>query len=441
MRTIERPQSGVNAEPATRQTPSACDVTIVAHDVGSVGGMERQLAELAIGLRGLGHQVTVIARTCELPADVDVVFHRVRGPRRPFLIGYPWFMVAGSLAVRRWRRGVVQATGAIVLNRVDSIAVHCCHQVFRETPSRQTRLLRGYVAMLGLGKRLAERACFRANSTATFVCVSDGVAQEIREHYPAAADRVLTIHNGVDTEAFAPGVRTGEAAAMRASLAIPQERLVVAFVARDWGHKGLGLVIEALAQAHGWDLVVAGRGDQARYQQLADSLGVGEAVHWLGVVRDIQVVYELADAFVLPSSYETFSLVTFEAAASALPVLATAVNGVRELIDDGRNGFLISAQSRAIAERLNQLAADPALRRRLGPQPAGRRSISAGSGWSPSTTSSSRAWPWKPRREPDWRSSARRRARLRCVQEQALEGVGSRSDREQPLDGRPARLC
>src|SRR5580692_3858332 len=109
--------------------PPPCEVTIVAHDVGSVRGMERQLSELVIGLRKLGHQVTVIARSCELPAEAGVSFRRVRGPSRPFLIAYPWFMVAGSLAVRRWRRGIVQATGAIVLNRVDVIAVHYCQQV------------------------------------------------------------------------------------------------------------------------------------------------------------------------------------------------------------------------------------------------------------------------------------------------------------------------
>jgi UDP-glucose:(heptosyl)LPS alpha-1,3-glucosyltransferase len=84
------------------------------------------------------------------------------------------------------------------------------------------------------------------------------------------------------------------------------------------------------------------------------------------VVPDIQPVYELADAFVLPSSYETFSLVTFEAAASGLPVLATDVSGVRELIEDGRNGFLITPESQAIALRLGQLAADPALRAHMG---------------------------------------------------------------------------
>jgi glycosyltransferase involved in cell wall biosynthesis len=68
----------------------------------------------------------------------------------------------------------------------------------------------------------------------------------------------------------------------------------------------------------------------------------------------------------MASSYETFSLVTFEAAASGLPILATAVNGVRELIEDGRNGFLITPEPRAIAERLMALAADPALRASLG---------------------------------------------------------------------------
>jgi glycosyltransferase involved in cell wall biosynthesis len=93
---------------------------------------------------------------------------------------------------------------------------------------------------------------------------------------------------------------------------------------------------------------------------------VGEAVHWLGITRDIQVVYELADAFVLPSSYETFSLVTFEAAASGLPILATPVSGVRELIKDEKNGFLISLEPSVIAERLRELAASLALRTRLG---------------------------------------------------------------------------
>jgi UDP-glucose:(heptosyl)LPS alpha-1,3-glucosyltransferase len=346
--------------------PLAREITIVAHDVGSVRGMERQLTELLVGLAQLGHRVTVIARTCELPAGAEVDFHRVRGPSRPFLIAYPWFMVAGTLAVRRWRRGLVHATGAIVLNKLDVISVHYCHRVGPATPSRATRLFRAHIRAIGILKRTGERVCFRVNRAAAVVCVSEGVAEEVREHYPAVADRTLTIHNGIDTASFAPGANPGEARALRARLGIAEDRLVAVFVASEWERKGLGAVIRALALAPDWDLVVAGGGDEQHYRMLAESLGVGAAVHWLGITREVQVVYEAADAFVMASSYETFSLVSFEAAASGLPILATPVNGVRELIEDGRNGFLITREPTVIAERLAQLARDPALRARLG---------------------------------------------------------------------------
>jgi UDP-glucose:(heptosyl)LPS alpha-1,3-glucosyltransferase len=334
--------------------------------------MERQLAELILGLRGVGHMVTVIARTCELPADSGVVFHRVRAPGRPFLLAYPWFMLAGSLAVRRWRRGIVQATGAIVLNRLDVVAIHYLHQVGPANPSRATALFRGHVKLAGILKRLGERLCFSVNRAAAFVCVSEGVADEVREHFPRLADRVVTIHNGVDTETFAPGVRRDDARAARSSLNISEGQLVAAFVGSEWERKGLEPAIRALGLDRRWALVVAGEGDRARYQALADSLGVGEAVRWLGVTPDVQLVYALADAFLLASSYETFSLVTFEAAASGLPILATPVSGVSELIDDGQNGFLIDRSPETIAARLQQLAGDPALRARLGQ--AARRS-------------------------------------------------------------------
>jgi UDP-glucose:(heptosyl)LPS alpha-1,3-glucosyltransferase len=362
----------MQAEPETRgsaQAPaSPPDVTIVANDVGSVGGMERVLAELAVGLRGRGHRVTVIARTCELPAGAGVEFHRVRGPARPFLLAYPWFVLAGTVAVWRWRRGIVQATGAVVLNRVDVVAVHYCHQVGPAHASRSAALFRAHVKLVRIVKRVSERLAFRWNRAATFICVSEGVAEEVRTHYPALSARVLTVHNGVDVDAFAPGARHVEADAMRARLAIGEGQLVAAFVGSEWERKGLEPLIRASAAAGGWDVVVAGDGDQARYQALADSLGVGGRVHWLGMTEDVQLVYELADAFVLPTSYETFSLVTFEAAASGLPILATPVSGVRELIEDGVNGFLISRAPELIALRLGELAADPQLRERLGRQ-------------------------------------------------------------------------
>src|SRR2546422_812463 len=135
-------RTGVTAPAASPARGTRAEVTIVANDVGGVGGMERVLTELIEGLRDAGDTVNVIARTCELEAMAGVRFRRVRGPRRPFILAYPWFLLAGSLAVRRWRRGAVHATGAIVLNRVDVIGVHYCHQVGPAHPSRSSVLFR-----------------------------------------------------------------------------------------------------------------------------------------------------------------------------------------------------------------------------------------------------------------------------------------------------------
>jgi glycosyltransferase involved in cell wall biosynthesis len=351
-------------DPHTRQ--AGLEVTIVAHDIGGVGGMERVLSELIEGLRDRGDRVTVIARKCVLQSMDSIRLHRVRGPRRPFVVAYPWFLLAGSLVVLRRRRGLVQSTGAIVLNRVDVIAVHYVHKVGPAHPRRATIAFRAHARLVGLLKRAGERACFALNRAATFVCVSDGVAGELRDQYPQLAARVITIHNGVDTHTFAPGVRANDARPARDALAIPRDGLVALFVGSEWERKGLRPVMAALPRASGWTLVVAGDGDRARYERLAASLGVAASVRWLGVTEDVQLAYALADAFVLASSYETFSLVTFEAAASGLPLLCTPVSGVRELLADGVNGFFISPDPRDIAARLHQLGADPKLRSRLG---------------------------------------------------------------------------
>lgn len=328
--------------------------------------MERIITELALGLRRRGHPVSVIAYACELPAGSGVTFRRVRGPSRPFVLSYPWFMLAGTLAVRRWRRGVVQTTGAIILNRVDFTEIQYCQQVGPATPSRSTLPFRLNAKAAGLLGRIAERVCFPLNRPWRFVCASEGVAEELREYFPRQADRVIAIQNGVDVDAFTPAARAQEASDLRAELAIPAGRLVAIFVGSEWERKGLEPVIHALALTNGWDLLVVGNGDRDRYRDMAEQLGVADAVHLFGVSRDVAPLYQLADAFVFPSSYEAFPLVALEAAASGLPVLATPVNGIRELVQDGANGFLISRQPRSIADRLNQLAADPQLRARLG---------------------------------------------------------------------------
>jgi glycosyltransferase involved in cell wall biosynthesis len=68
----------------------------------------------------------------------------------------------------------------------------------------------------------------------------------------------------------------------------------------------------------------------------------------------------------LPTAYETFSLVTFEAAASGLPLLVTKVNGVEDLIREGANGWFIERNPQSIRDRLREMRENPQFRRAMG---------------------------------------------------------------------------
>ena len=343
-------------------------VTVVAHDVGTPGGMERQLAELCSGLLERGHRVTVIARRCELPPHAGLRSIRVRVPRRPFSLSYPAFFLVGSLAVHRWRDGLLHTTGAVVGNRADVSTVHFCHHGFRDAggaprmshPGPTYRLNAAVVARMS---RTAERFCYRPARTRRLVAVSSGVARELEKFFPGARRGVTVIPNGVDAVAFAPDAQVR--AETRARLGLAEEDLVALFVGGDWERKGLRFAIEGVAGAEGWHLLVIGQGDEARHRELATRLDAAKRVHFLGGIAESAPYFASADAFLLPTSYEAFPLVSLEAAAAGLPLLISRVSGVEELIVEGTNGWFIDRDAGTISRRLRDLGADSTLRQAM----------------------------------------------------------------------------
>ena len=327
--------------------------------------MERQLAELCTGLLTRGYRVTVIARRCELAAHPSLRFIRMPGPRRPFALAYPAFLVLGSLAVLRWREGILHTTGAIVLNRADVVTVQFCHRGYRAAggapqTSRVGRAHRANAAVAAWMSRAAERFCYRRRRVRQLVAVSGGVARELERYFPAAAVGVAVIPNGVDAQEFAPHPLAR--AELRAQLGIAPDDLVALFVGGDWERKGLRFAIDGVARAAAWHLLVVGRGDEARYRAIAEREGIAGMVHFAGPTDAPARHFAAADAFVLPTLYEAFALVTLEAAAASLPLLVTRVNGTAELVRDGVNGWLVERDAQAIAQRLDELREDPQLR-------------------------------------------------------------------------------
>ena len=332
-------------------------VTIVAHDVGArVGGMESQLERLAQGLLDEGARVIVIARRCELPAQQRLTWLRVRTPARPFAIGYPLFALAASWIVARRGAGVVHATGAIVFNRVDCITVHFCHVAYRaqglgSRPSSPGRLFALNAAVASLQSAWAERWCYRRSRVRATIAVSPGVREEMEHYFPGLAGAVTMIPHGVDTDRFRPDPARG--AAVRARLGLAPDDLVAVFVGGDWARKGLRRAIDAVAGAPGWSLLIVGHGHEETYAQHARELEVQERVLFAGVTRDVPAYLAAADVFLLPTRYETFCLVAFEAAAAALPLLVTRVSGPDLIVEPGRNGDFIDDDAARTAALLD----------------------------------------------------------------------------------------
>jgi len=188
--------------------------------------------------------------------------------------------------------------------------------------------------------------------------VSERVGRELAEHY--GVEHATVVGNGVDPDCFYPD-------------GADYDGRYVLFVGRLDYPKGVPDLLEAaksVVRNHGIEFVVTGKGPQRdRLERLAERYGIADSVRFTGYVsRERQIyLYQNATAFALPSHYEGLPTVLLEAMACGTPVVATAVGGCPEVIDDGTNGLLVPAgEPSSIAAALDELLDDAELRDRLG---------------------------------------------------------------------------
>jgi len=199
------------------------------------------------------------------------------------------------------------------------------------------------------------------------------VSDKVRDDYCAAVGidpaKCVTIHNGLDLEAFTSGGRPRDAVRSELGLA-PADRAVIT-VARLVTQKGHEVLLQAAARVvaavPGARFLVAGEGHRLEeLRAMAQSLGVGERVRFLGPRADVPDLDRASEVACLTSWREGFSNVVVESLASGLPVVATDVGGNREAVEEGVSGFLVPAgDAPAIAARLIELLRDEPLRARM----------------------------------------------------------------------------
>lgn len=179
---------------------------------------------------------------------------------------------------------------------------------------------------------------------------------------------IQVVSNGVDTKDYVP---TKNRLAKRAAYKLPNDKILFFFLGRLDFDKHADTIIRALAKtdakAH---LIIAGEGkEEQNFRTLASTLGVSDRITWLGYLNAQQMkeVYQSVDVFVLMSPYEVQSIVTLQAIACGLPILACKEGALPELCHDRVNGFTIATDNdQGLSEKMNLLTSDPALRAKMG---------------------------------------------------------------------------
>ena len=209
-----------------------------------------------------------------------------------------------------------------------------------------------------------------ARSSDVLVAVSPEVRDELVELGVAPSDKFVVIRLGIPLEE-----RLGDATVdsdYRHLYGIPRDAFVVGWVGRMTGVKDTGAVLEIVraTRERGVDAVLCMVGDgpdRERLEQLAHELGIARSCYFVGYQPEVAGYYRLFDAFVLPSVTEGTPVSAIESLASGTAVVANRVGGVPEVVRDGVDGFLVEpGDIEGAAARLAELAADPALRARLG---------------------------------------------------------------------------
>lgn len=316
------------------------------------------------------HDFTVFAADFENPNPDRIHYVRVPMIKMPMFMMYVWFHLITPLLVTGYRLRHRTSFDLVQINDVDSLTGtvshnHFCNRAYLRQHWHATRPqgLRRWARYVDHRLRsLTEPLVFRR--VKHIIVPSQGVADEMYRMFSADIHRkVRVIHNPIDV-ARLRRPPDFDRAAQRRVLGFAPDDLVMVFVAL--GHferKGLPLVLEAMQRLNTppeLKLLVVGGTDGiiADYTARCQRDGLMEQVRFVGLHRDIRPFLWLSDLFIFPSYYETFSMVSFEAAAAGLPLLVSRLHGVSELIEDSCNGWLVERSADAIAQRLAHVLAN-----------------------------------------------------------------------------------
>lgn len=313
-----------------------------------MGGAEQQVRSLALTFHRRGWDVTVVSMLPLIPPLSELAAAGV------------------ALATLGMTRGVADPRGLwrlrSVLRQVKPDVLHA-HMVHANLMARVSRLLRPTPVVVSTihnqdegaqWRYLAYRATDRLSDVTT--APSELAVREAVRRGAASGSGVLLVPNGIAVDEFGPDPAARESLRRELGVSASFVWLAVGRLDSAKAHPDLITAFGEIAPARPATLLIAGVGPLGQeISAMIRDRGLDDRVRLLGLRRDIPRLMQAADAFVMSSAWEGLPLALLEAAASALPVVATDVGGSREAVIDGVSGYLVPprdppALARAMAD-------------------------------------------------------------------------------------------
>lgn len=208
---------------------------------------------------------------------------------------------------------------------------------------------------------------------------SNACKQSLIEREKFCDKKIHVIYDGIDISYWTRTPKKTSFESLRSQWDYSEKDIIFATIANLRPDKGIHFLIEAISSIlkkhENARFVVAGDDCMGgQLQNKARELGVDHAIKFLGFRKDIKEIYESVDAVILPSLREGLPICLIEAMSMELPVIATAVSGTPELVDDGITGILVPPKDpEAISKAVNKICSDLEIYKQKGV--AGRKRV------------------------------------------------------------------
>ena len=198
------------------------------------------------------------------------------------------------------------------------------------------------------------------------IAVSDFTRRELKQYYRVNQAKIRVIHNGVDVDKFKPASGKRK---IKEELGFNSDDLAILSVGRLYARKGLFTLIESMPDVvrrfPRAKFIISGKGQSNEMRKLVDHatrLGVNDNIVFTGYFPDSKLpkLYQAADVFAFSTFYENLPFAVLEALSSGLPVVTTNVGGIPEMIESGKNGFLVQPfNARELSDKILYLLEHP----------------------------------------------------------------------------------